>query len=212
MNAGPDAHRGDDARDRRDRCCDYLAASGAATLDITGGAPELNPHFRELVRAARDARRARDRPLQPHDPLRAGPGGPRASSSRRTRGRSSPRCRATPRSWSTASAARACTRRASRAHPHAERAGLRHARAAGSRSTSSTTRRARALPPRAGDARGRLQAHPRREVRHRVQPALHAREHADPALRLDAGLEGPVQRSTWTLLRDVASRREPRRA
>jgi radical SAM/Cys-rich protein len=31
----------------------YLAASGAATLDITGGAPELNPHFRELVRRAR---------------------------------------------------------------------------------------------------------------------------------------------------------------
>ncbi|HEY6865578.1 MAG TPA: arsenosugar biosynthesis radical SAM (seleno)protein ArsS [Burkholderiales bacterium] len=31
----------------------YLAASGAATLDVTGGAPELNPHFRELVRRAR---------------------------------------------------------------------------------------------------------------------------------------------------------------
>ena len=31
----------------------YLAASGATTLDITGGAPELNPHFRRLVRGAR---------------------------------------------------------------------------------------------------------------------------------------------------------------
>ncbi|MGH8750091.1 MAG: arsenosugar biosynthesis radical SAM (seleno)protein ArsS [Burkholderiales bacterium] len=31
----------------------YLRASGIATLDITGGAPELNPHFRELVGAAR---------------------------------------------------------------------------------------------------------------------------------------------------------------
>lgn len=30
-----------------------LQASGARTLDITGGAPELNPHFRRLVRAAR---------------------------------------------------------------------------------------------------------------------------------------------------------------
>ncbi|HXH03594.1 MAG TPA: arsenosugar biosynthesis radical SAM (seleno)protein ArsS [Candidatus Competibacteraceae bacterium] len=30
-----------------------LRACGAATLDITGGAPELNPHFRYLVRAAR---------------------------------------------------------------------------------------------------------------------------------------------------------------
>jgi radical SAM/Cys-rich protein len=33
----------------------YLAVSGAATLDITGGAPELNPHFRHLVRRARAA-------------------------------------------------------------------------------------------------------------------------------------------------------------
>jgi radical SAM/Cys-rich protein len=31
----------------------YLAASGAATLDLTGGAPELNPHFRPLVARAR---------------------------------------------------------------------------------------------------------------------------------------------------------------
>ena len=31
----------------------FLGASGARTLDITGGAPELNPHFRRLVTAAR---------------------------------------------------------------------------------------------------------------------------------------------------------------
>src|SRR5258706_9918301 len=31
----------------------YLEASGVGTLDITGGAPELNPHFRELVTSAR---------------------------------------------------------------------------------------------------------------------------------------------------------------
>ncbi len=37
---------------------DYLGASGATTLDLTGGAPELNPHFRMLVRGAR-ARGAR---------------------------------------------------------------------------------------------------------------------------------------------------------
>ena len=30
-----------------------LKASGARRLDVTGGAPELNPHFRELVPAAR---------------------------------------------------------------------------------------------------------------------------------------------------------------
>ena len=27
---------------------------GVRTLDLTGGAPELNPHFRRLVAAARD--------------------------------------------------------------------------------------------------------------------------------------------------------------
>ncbi len=31
----------------------YLRSAGLETLDITGGAPELNPHFRELVCAAR---------------------------------------------------------------------------------------------------------------------------------------------------------------
>lgn len=31
----------------------YLEKSDAGTLDLTGGAPEMNPHFRELVRAAR---------------------------------------------------------------------------------------------------------------------------------------------------------------
>ena len=36
----------------------YLAASGADTLDLTGGAPELNQHFRHVVRTAR-ARGAR---------------------------------------------------------------------------------------------------------------------------------------------------------
>jgi radical SAM/Cys-rich protein len=32
----------------------FLARERVATLDITGGAPELNPHFRRLVMAARD--------------------------------------------------------------------------------------------------------------------------------------------------------------
>ncbi len=32
----------------------FMQASGVKKLDVTGGAPELNPHFRDLVRAARD--------------------------------------------------------------------------------------------------------------------------------------------------------------
>jgi radical SAM/Cys-rich protein len=40
-------------RDVVDTVLAFLRASGVSTLDITGGAPELNPHFRELVREAR---------------------------------------------------------------------------------------------------------------------------------------------------------------
>jgi radical SAM/Cys-rich protein len=32
---------------------EFLAASGVKAIDVTGGAPELNPHFRELVTSAR---------------------------------------------------------------------------------------------------------------------------------------------------------------
>ena len=70
-----------------------------------GAEPALPPA------GARRARhgRARDRPLQPHDPGAAGPGGPRRVPRRASRSRSWPRCRATWRTMSTASAARACS-------------------------------------------------------------------------------------------------------
>jgi radical SAM/Cys-rich protein len=41
--------------DTVDAVIDALRATRARTLDLTGGAPELNPHFRRLVRAAREA-------------------------------------------------------------------------------------------------------------------------------------------------------------
>ncbi|MGH8710029.1 MAG: arsenosugar biosynthesis radical SAM (seleno)protein ArsS [Burkholderiales bacterium] len=41
------------SRETVDEVITYLRASGIPTLDITGGAPELNSHFRELVIAAR---------------------------------------------------------------------------------------------------------------------------------------------------------------
>src|SRR5689334_24495621 len=37
-----------------DTVLEFLARRRVPTLDITGGAPELNPHFRRLVTAARD--------------------------------------------------------------------------------------------------------------------------------------------------------------
>ena len=52
VNAGPKRTESMDAA-TVGRVLEYLAASGATTLDLTGGAPELNQHFRDLVRAAR---------------------------------------------------------------------------------------------------------------------------------------------------------------
>lgn len=40
-------------RETTQQVFNYLKASGATTLDLTGGAPELNPHFRWLVESAR---------------------------------------------------------------------------------------------------------------------------------------------------------------
>ena len=57
VNAGPTRTESMTAETAR-QVIDYLEATGATTLDITGGAPELSPHFRFLVREAR-ARGAR---------------------------------------------------------------------------------------------------------------------------------------------------------
>jgi radical SAM/Cys-rich protein len=52
VNAGP--HRTETmTRETVQTVLDFLAASDVRTLDITGGAPELNPHFRHLVAKAR---------------------------------------------------------------------------------------------------------------------------------------------------------------
>ena len=52
VNAGP-TRTESMARETVEEVLQYLAASGATVLDLTGGAPELNPHFRHLVRRAR---------------------------------------------------------------------------------------------------------------------------------------------------------------
>jgi radical SAM/Cys-rich protein len=53
VEAGPKRSEALDAK-LAARVLELLAASpGIATLDLTGGAPELNPHFRALVRGAR---------------------------------------------------------------------------------------------------------------------------------------------------------------
>ncbi|MEP7070025.1 MAG: arsenosugar biosynthesis radical SAM (seleno)protein ArsS [Usitatibacter sp.] len=52
VNAGPTRTEAM-SRETAEQVLAYLEASGATTLDITGGAPELNPHFRRLVEGAR---------------------------------------------------------------------------------------------------------------------------------------------------------------
>src|SRR3990167_2542880 len=53
VNAGPNRTE-EMSRDTIDAVINFLAASPELrTLDLTGGAPELNPHFRSLVVAAR---------------------------------------------------------------------------------------------------------------------------------------------------------------
>jgi len=52
VDAGPDRRESMNYETAR-HAIDFLARSDAKTLDITGGAPEMNPHFRMLVKEAR---------------------------------------------------------------------------------------------------------------------------------------------------------------
>ncbi|MBK7659973.1 MAG: arsenosugar biosynthesis radical SAM protein ArsS [Betaproteobacteria bacterium] len=52
VNAGPSRTESMD-RETVDQVLGFLAANGAKAIDLTGGAPELNPHFRYLVARAR---------------------------------------------------------------------------------------------------------------------------------------------------------------
>lgn len=49
VDAGPDRVRENMTRQTMEACLRVLDQTTAATVDITGGAPELNPHFRFLV-------------------------------------------------------------------------------------------------------------------------------------------------------------------
>lgn len=52
VNAGPN-RKEEMSAETVDLVIRYLEVSGLRTLDVTGGAPELNPHFRRLVATAR---------------------------------------------------------------------------------------------------------------------------------------------------------------
>ena len=186
----------------------FLERRRVSTLDITGGAPELNAQFRRLVSAARDM-------------------GVRVMD----------RCNLTvlevPGQEDLAEflaaqqveivASMPCylednvDRQRGKGVFDASLRGLRRLNALGYGRDGSGlvldlvyNPQGPSLPPRAGRARDRLQARARRALRHRVQPPLHARQHADPALRRDPDRQGRVR----ALPRPAAARaprRQPRR-
>ena len=49
VDSGPDRTEENMDRETVDACLDLIDRSGAATVDLTGGAPELNPHFEYMV-------------------------------------------------------------------------------------------------------------------------------------------------------------------
>lgn len=53
VDAGPDRREENMTKENFDRCLDILARYDIPTVDITGGAPELNPHFRWFVEECR---------------------------------------------------------------------------------------------------------------------------------------------------------------
>ena len=162
-----------------------------------------------MVTAAREHGRARDGPLQPHHLRSRRPGGP-AGIPRRRAGRDRRLDAVLSGGQRRPPARQGRVRRLDPRPATPQRAGLRPRRLGPRRSTSSTTRKGPSLPP----PQAALEADYKRVLGDSygivVQPALHARQHADPALRLDADVQGRVRRlSRHAAAR--ASRREPRR-
>ena len=53
VDAGPDRKQENMSREHFEKCLDILARHDIPTVDITGGAPEMNPHFRWFVEECR---------------------------------------------------------------------------------------------------------------------------------------------------------------
>ena len=53
VDAGPDRKAENMSREHFEKCLDILARCDIPTVDITGGAPEMNPHFRWFVEECR---------------------------------------------------------------------------------------------------------------------------------------------------------------
>ena len=197
VDAGPDRTRGDVRRGARrlpDAC---WRGSAIPTLDITGGAPELHPRFRDLVVRARAlGRRVIDRCNLTITtlPNYARP----ARVPRRASGsRSWPRCRRTRRRRPIGSAATACSRRRSRRCASSTRVGY-GVDGTGLELNARDQSGGRVPAGGAGGARARLEARAAAPLRHRVQPAVHDHQHADQPLPRVAGALGQPAGATST--------------
>ncbi len=197
VNAGPNRTEEMSGAVDRQRAR-FLERRRIATLDITGGAPELNAHFRRLVTAARA------RGVKVMD-----------------------RCNLTileqpgqedlaeflAREQVEVVASMPCY-----LEDNVERQRGKGVFDGSIRGLRGSTRSATAAMPSlvlnlvynpqgpvaaagASRARGRLQARARRALRHRVQQPVHARQHADPALRREPARQRRVRRLSATCCR-----------
>ena len=181
---GPEAQR-DDGRAHGARACSscWRASPRLATLDLTGGAPELCAQFRPLVEGARALGRAVIDRCNLTVLLAARPVRHRGVPGRATACASSRRCPATRGRTSTQQRGRGVFAQSIEALQRLERARLRPARTRRSGSTSSTTRSAPACRPTRPTLEDRYRAELRELLRHRVPPPLHDHERPDQALR-----------------------------
>ena len=174
-------------------CSPSSARHRVATLDLTGGAPELQPALSSLiVSRARALRRARHRSLQPDDPRGARAGGPGGV----------PR-RARRRDRRVAALLSRGQRRppARRGRVRGQHRGLRALNALGYGRAGRGlvlnlvyNPQGASLPPPQAALEADYKRELRARLRHRLQPAVHADQHADPALRQHARLQGTVRR------------------
>ena len=202
VNAGPNRTEAM-PREVADTVLAFLRNSDVKTLDITGGAPELNPHFRYLVIEARKLGvKVMDRCNltilnEPgHEDLAE------FLAAHRVEVVASLPCYLEDN----------VDRQRGKGVFSGSIVGLRKLNALGYGRPGTGlvlnlvyNPQGPSLPPAQGPLEDAYRSASPRRVRRRVQPALHARQHADRALRLDPDLEGAVQQ-----LHDAAPGQLPR--
>ena len=160
------------------------------TLDLTGGAPELNPALPHAGRRGPARRAPRDRPHEPQRPARAGPGG-HAGVPARPRGGGGRLPPLLPRGRGGPGAGVRHLREVHRRAAAAQRAGLRDRRD-GSPAQPGLQPAGGVPRARAGGTGGGLPARAGGAPRHLVLPAVRLHQHADRAVPgLPAALRRP---------------------